>query len=465
MVGSVAAARLRARVGPWGILEWALAGCILAYVWRIQQFGILAFLRALQFVTLVSLVSLGGFLLTVGPSRLPLLMRDRVFRLALFILLWMVLSIPLSVFNSHSFYFVFVDHLKTFLLFTALAGTIHTFRQVKGMVVALIAGGVMYTGFVLWKGTPGGGGAGRMSGFMYYDANDVGMLLVGTLPLIVFMIRSRLASTTGRIAAIVAAALFLITFLGASSRGGFLGLIAVTLYMVWGLRTIPVRVRVSAVGVLAIGMAVFASDDFWTRMATLTNPSEDYNWVGGSSAGRMEVWKRGVGYMLSNPIFGVGADAFYTAEGTSELAQERLAMGMGMKWSAPHNSFVQIGAELGIPGLIAFLMLLWAAGKRARTLGLPEHVRRQLPTEMRELGEALSASILGYAATAFFLSMAYTPYLYVLLALVIGLCATARAAARDLSLHSTGPAATMQSSRGSRRSPPPWPAPPIVQAR
>src|SRR2546426_7538451 len=32
-------------------------------------------------------------------------------------------------------------------------------------------------------------------------------------------------------------------------------------------------------------------------------------------SGRIEVWRRGVGYMLQSPILGVGPDNFQTAEG------------------------------------------------------------------------------------------------------------------------------------------------------
>ena len=52
--------------------------------------------------------------------------------------------------------------------------------------------------------------------------------------------------------------------------------------------------------------------------------------------------------------------AFPVAEGTIfvPLAARAEAVGHGLKWNAAHNSFVEIGAELGIPGLLVFLALL-----------------------------------------------------------------------------------------------------------
>ncbi len=61
----------------------------------------------------------------------------------------------------------------------------------------------------------------------------------------------------------------------------------------------------------------------------------------------------------------------------SDYAKETLASGHGVKWSAPHNSWVQAGAETGIPGLILWgalvvgssVQLIAAAAQNAEGLG------------------------------------------------------------------------------------------------
>ena len=218
----------------------------------------------------------------------------------------------------------------------------------------------------------------------------------------------------------------MVIFVQIGSRGAFVGIVVVTGYMLWGMKAIPVRTRLLAAATIIAAVTTLGSTAFWDNMGTLLNPTEDYNWIGGSSAGRMEVWKRGMGYMMQNPLTGVGVGAFYTAEGLSDISRQRQALGIGFKWSAPHNSFVQVGAELGIPGLILFVLMLYYAFTTARSLGLNAVARRFLPKDTYALGDALAASIVGYAATAFFLSQAYSAYLYVLLALVIGLNESAR---------------------------------------
>jgi len=93
-----------------------------------------------------------------------------------------------------------------------------------------------------------------------------------------------------------------------------------------------------AAGALFAAFALFASAETWERLVSLGNSSEDYNYT--SRDGRIEVWKRGVGYMVQNPVLGVGADAFFVADGTISGKEN---LGFGIKYSAAHNSVVQVG--------------------------------------------------------------------------------------------------------------------------
>ena len=134
----------------------------------------------------------------------------------------------------------------------------------------------------------------------------------------------------------------------------------------------------------------------------------------------MEIWKRGIDYMMTYPVFGVGVGAFPMAEGTLALeAREQRQYGRNVKWSAAHNPFIQIGAELGVLGLIAFVALLVGA---FRTLS---KVRRGSPAEAAMFAQLLTACLVGFMVGAFFSSQAYASYLYMLLGLIVGLARTA----------------------------------------
>jgi O-antigen ligase len=139
----------------------------------------------------------------------------------------------------------------------------------------------------------------------------------------------------------------------------------------------------------------------------------------------MDIWKRGLGYMVTHPLLGVGASAFSSAEGTLAPQAARQQRGIGFKWSEAHNSFIEIGAELGVLGLVLFVSLL-AAG--FRTLA---PIRRGPQGPPAFLAQALTASLLSYAVSGFFLSAAYWAYLYALLGMIVGLAkVVAPAAAR-----------------------------------
>src|SRR5262249_21791025 len=103
------------------------------------------------------------------------------------------------------------------------------------------------------------------------------------------------------------------------------------------------------------------------------------------------------------PLVGVGVGAFDIANSTQYH--------VGGFVNA-HNAYIQIGAELGVSGLIVFIILIRAAfraGIRARrrlALQLLARPDTELSLQYELLGAALT-SLVGYLTAAFFLSLAY----------------------------------------------------------
>ena len=260
---------------------------------------------------------------------------------------------------------------------------------------------------------------GRLVVNAYYNSNDLALLIVSALPLTLYVWR-RPTGLVGRAVLLAATSCVVMTLGRTGSRGGFLAFVVVAGYLLAGFRGIATSKRLAAVALLAILLVALASDRYFARMQTILHPSADYNWRGKSETGRMEIWKRGIDYMLTNPVLGVGAGAFPMAEGTlAPEARELRQYGREFKWSAAHNPFIQIGAELGVLGLIAFIALLVGA---FRTLA---KVRRGPPAEAAVLAQILTACLVGFLVGALFSSMAYAPYLYMLLGMIIGLARTA----------------------------------------
>src|SRR4029077_13534505 len=107
-----------------------------------------------------------------------------------------------------------------------------------------------------------------------------------------------------------------------------------------------------------------------------------------------------------NPLLGVGPGNFQSAEGMLSPLDERQQVGIGVRWNAPHNSFVPGGGEVGVPGLALYAAVIASAFLALRRGG--------------PLTPPLTAALLGFVVGSFFLSLAYSDMLYTLLAFSIG---------------------------------------------
>ena len=210
-----------------------------------------------------------------------------------------------------------------------------------------------------------------------------------------------------------------IAFIWSGSRGGFLAMLAVVAFLLFRYTAMRLHWRLLTMALIIATGWLTASDRYWTQMATILQADNDYNRT--ELNGREKIWRRGIGYMLSHPVFGVGASNFGVAEGTISPQARLQERGIGVRWNAPHNSFVQVGAELGVPGL---LLLLAVIGSAFVTLHRVAKVERALSTRSRappQLAQAMQASLVGFVVGAFFLSLAYSEMLYSLVALAVAL--------------------------------------------
>jgi O-antigen ligase len=450
-----AAGLVARRDAPWDALTIAVAAFIFVSVGRVHQlFTVLEPLRLA--------LTTGGFAIAfylaapTGPRRLALL-RGPTTTCVLGLLLWVALSVPGALWQGGSFELLTDDFIKTVAMYLLMVAAVRRFRDVERFAFAYLAAAAILAAVAVQRSDPGQTG-GRLGGLYYYDPNDFATLAVTALPLgVYFTVAQRRLWL--RLLAGLAIVPLVVGFVRSESRGGFLALIAVVAFFAVRHRTIPVRWRIGGVAAAALLFAGLTGGSYWQRMQTILKSNEDYNVT--SYTGRWQVWKRGIGYMLSNPVFGVGAGNFSTAEGRlSPLAAPLRARGIGLKWSASHNSFVQIGAELGIPGLLLFAGFIFSV---FRALGRVERMTSAAPptAEARappQLAQTLMASMVGFVVGGFFLSLAYYSMPYTLAALAAALWKVTRLAA-PLPVTAVAPAA-----RGALRPLPGW-LPPLEGQR
>ena len=392
----------------------AVSVMTLTYVWRLQD--AFPFLGKLQLPLLALAAAVAFYSATRNPARKLALIQHSTFKLIIALLVIMTIGIPFSLWQGHSATFVLKGYLPNIIFFALVASSVRSIRDVEWYAMVNLYGALVYATVVSLFFSVGYDG--RLGGLVYYDANDFGLVMVCTIPFAVYFLgkghkRSR------RIAAVVAMAMILTAMVKSGSRGGFIGLVSVMLYVLLRYRAIPSKVRLL---VTVAGIALFfgfASDKYWKSMGTILHPQTDYNYT--DTEGRVEVWKRGVGYMIHHPITGVGVAAFPVAEGQSDLAVANAAEGKGFKWSVAHNSFLETGAELGFPGALVFIAILLATGLALVRVSPRGKYAPWISKRETALAQMLIGALIGFAVAGFFVSAEYFAYLYFMLGLSVGL--------------------------------------------
>jgi len=127
---------------------------------------------------------------------------------------------------------------------------------------------------------------------------------------------------------------------------------------------------------------------------------------------RTTVWRAGLRMVEQNPFMGVGIDNFSPLATAYEDTNEE-----GVR-SMAHNTYIQLGAEMGLPGLVIFLMIYVSAFQ------MLERMRkrpRQAGTLTSRVALAIEAGFVGAAVCAFFLSAEYEkfPWFFLFLAMAM----------------------------------------------
>ena len=329
---------------------------------------------------------------------------------------WMVISTPGSLSEGTSFTLVFSNFIKTVLMYLVMVAAVRDIRDVERLVLTYLVAGTLYAFIVVTRFDVGGGADWRLGHLYYYDANDFATLAVTAMPFGVYFLHAG-RRVVVRLFSAASLGVLTLAFVYSGSRGGLLSLAAVMAFVVLRYDRVPLRWRVSAAAMVALVLVGTAGDQYWQQMGTIVSDT-DYNRTG--ETGRLQIWSRGLGYMLDHPILGVGPDNFPVAEGTLSPFAERQQYGVGVRWSAAHNSFVQVGAELGFAGLFFYLGMIatgfTALGLWRRPADCDDCERMQAP----ELTQAVTAALIGFVVGSCFLSLAYSEMLYTLLALAVG---------------------------------------------
>lgn len=349
-----------------------------------------------------------AYLLQRLAAREPLIEMGPAIRYVALIVAWAIVTVPMSHWPGGSVAFLLDMYFKTVIVFLLLAHVVDSEPRLRTIAWAmtLFAIPLAFTGVSNYLGGEFAGGNGRILGYqapLTTNPNDLALTLNIILPLAIglFLDSERVLAKCVLLAAIgLSVAGVIVTF----SRSGFLTLAVIGVIYAWKLVWRGRTGLVAAVLIVGISAAPFLPGHYWHRLATITDIQEDRS---GSAQERWNDTKAALQYAAGHPLIGAGV-------GQSALAMNEVR---GARWLNVHNVYLQYAVELGLPGLVLFLLLFRAS---LRSALLAQRIAAYARVSgLFHLSEAIRVSLLAFAVAAVFHPAAYQFWFYLLAGLAL----------------------------------------------
>jgi putative inorganic carbon (hco3(-)) transporter len=242
------------------------------------------------------------------------------------------------------------------------------------------------------------------------DPNFFGMVLVaaGALALYLWLSSRRGAARLAALALTVASAAGIVfTY----SRGSFLAA-AVVLVAVALLRRIPLWLPATGLAIIIVAGAALLPVEAKTRLSEMTSTGDAAASATDESISNRFAENVAAIHMFGDfPLTGVGPNNYpvryldYSQRiGLDPRAEERTGVGQ-----EPHNLYLEVLAETGFVGTLAFFVVIGAALKGAW------RGRRALPAGDGLLAEGVFVALVGFLLNSLFLHAAYPRYFWILI--------------------------------------------------
>lgn len=406
--------RLSLRKQPLTPLHWLIGLLVLISIGRVHDH--VPALAALRPGLLLTAACVAMAVVYRHVLRLGNVTRPPYARMVIAIGLVAIISSLTGISIGNSGSFLLTALLPVYILFLLTTASVRNTHDLRWLCLSFIAGMLaVAVASIFLADRLYLDGYTRQGGVGMYDGNDIAVIYAVGIPLTVALIRvkgsgSRLVSASALFLALFSLAL-------SASRGGFIGLMVVSVAVLILSRGWTLVHKLVLISVPILTLTFFAPQGYWNQMATLLNPTADYNFT--SESGRIAIWTRGMGYVAAYPVFGIGPDNFLRAEWMMSPATQSGLLGVPAVDRAPHNTFLQVWAELGTAGLGFWLLLLiyGVLGPLALRSRMPQSWLTGSNQDHRLLyllSSYLPACYAGFAVTSFFVSHAYTSIVYLL---------------------------------------------------
>ena len=235
--------------------------------------------------------------------------------------------------------------------------------------------------------------------FIYKNSNDLAALCLLALGTALSLATIKSERKMVRLGAIVSASLSFTVILLTQSRGVFAGLLVTLIPMT--MKAVVQKARRAVYVALLVALVVALTPaSVWQRYAGMSNLTSVSTISAadpeGSAEQRWEIQKTGWRIFIDRPLLGVGLGAYPIANGlySPELGRRDT-----------HNSYLNLAAELGLPGLLLWLAMVvtvMVGARRARLVSNPQdQPLQQIWLERAMVGFLVAGAVGTYAKLTF----------------------------------------------------------------
>lgn len=394
--------------------KWTLKrGHALSYAGLIL-FTVVLYLRPAEFypsrlttslALIIALATLGFFLPTQLSLEGTLTARPPEVNLVLLFCLTALLSIPLAINPPLAWREFSSTFIRCIIMFIVIVNVVRTKARLKGLLFLALAAGLWLSveainqyreGLMLIEGYRA---SGKGSG-IFGNTNDMALHVVTVFPITIALFFGSKGVARklfyGACATVLLGGIIL-----SYSRGAFLSLIVVTIFVALKIRPRHRLGLVMAVVILGAAALLLAPDKYGGRLLSIFDSSLDPG--GSADARRGELW-RSLYIAIRHPLLGIGMGN-YQAE-------------MSYRGLVTHNSYTQVAAEMGAAALACYTMFIVAPLRKLGQIGRETFETRR-NSNYYYLAVGFQASLLGYMVCSFFLSVAYVWNVYYLVAFAV----------------------------------------------
>jgi len=319
-----------------------------------------------------------------------------------------IVFLPIAQSKSDNIDMLTDTFLKVVIIFVLMINLIDTKERLYSLLSLVVICGSFISLATIKTSLSGGHigeGENRLTGIVegiFGNPNDLAMAMDMLLPLAVVLALNKRGMK--RALYLLCSLILLFAVILSFSRGGFLGLVAMGMVLLW---KVGRNNRLVATLLVLMTLGIFASavpNGYTDRIFTIFNAKSDET---GSSQQRKELLERALELAKNHVVFGVGMGNYPIYSLNNMRA---------------HNSYLEIWVELGIIGLIAYLVLLFAPLKSLKRVERDASAGSGAGNrEIYYLSVGVQAAILAYIVCSLFGSVQDNWFIYYPVAYAIAL--------------------------------------------